>query len=192
MYDPQTCRKSSPLSLAQVAIEAYSDSLQYYLAFIIQCAVRRPNGMNSPLEISSTISLGQLRLAISEKLSCFPDHLVLQYRLDSDKAKMGATSIQADSELEMFITRMRSMIIPPRLANGKPSTHALKSVLVYFENAATQEADALNETHGNKKATASRCILILYSRTDKKHLILEYITSSALIVEAKLFVGTEW
>jgi len=124
-----------------------------FLAFTIQCAVRRSNGMNVPFEISSGVSLSQLRLVVSEKLGCFTDHLVLQYQLDSDKAKMGVTSIQADSELDIFLAKMRSMIVPPRLANGKPSTRAPKNVVVYFEDAATTNVS--NETHGNKKAMAS-------------------------------------
>lgn len=63
------------------------------------------------------------------------------------------------------------MIVPPRLANGKPSTRPLKSVLVYFEDSA---ASGLNNsstsnggtTRGAKKATMvcliySSCRLVL-------------------------------
>ncbi|KIM54662.1 hypothetical protein SCLCIDRAFT_30957 [Scleroderma citrinum Foug A] len=141
MYDPQTC------------------------AFMIQCTVHQSNGTNVPFKISSGVSLSQLRLVVSEKLGCFTDHLILQYRLDSDKAKMGTTSIQADSKLDIFLAKMRSMIVPPHLANGKLSTCTPKNVVVYFEDAAT--TNALNETHD---------VLIL----------------SVLIFKTKLFVSMEW
>jgi len=162
----------------------------YFLAFTIQCAVRWSNRTNAPFEISSGISLSQLHLAVSEKLSCFPDHLILQYRLDSDKAKTGATSIQADSELEIFIAKMWNILVPPCLTNGKPSTHAPKNVLVYFEDAAN--ANTLNETHGNKKAMASHYyIFMLHLRTDDNfHPVLDYITSG--LIKVKPFVRTEW
>ena len=50
---------------------------------------------------------------------------------------MGSTSIQSDDELQMFIERMRPMLVQPRLANGKPSTHILKPIVVYFDACGT-------------------------------------------------------
>ena len=47
--------------------------------------------------------------------------LQLQYKLSNDKVKAPVTSIQDDKELEMFITRMRELIVPQCLANGKLS-----------------------------------------------------------------------
>lgn len=99
---------------------------------MIQCAVRR-DGTNSPFTIPSEISLHDLRTTVAEKLNLFPDHVTLRYRLDSDKQKDGATSIQTSDELDLFKARLRALVVPQRLTNGKPSTRPIKKVTVYFE-----------------------------------------------------------
>ena len=71
--------------------------------------------------MSSDISLNDLRYTVGEKLGRFPGQVLLQYQLDSDKAKAGATSIQMDEELNIFKMKMRDLIMPQRLANGKLS-----------------------------------------------------------------------
>ncbi|KIK10991.1 hypothetical protein PISMIDRAFT_77775, partial [Pisolithus microcarpus 441] len=124
--------------------------------FDIQCAVCLPDGGNSPFKISSTVTLDELRITVSEKLHHFPGLISLRYRLDSDKAKFGATSIQSEEELDLFKTQMRSLIVPQRLASGKLSTRPLKAVLVFFEDVST--ADAKNSStagNGNKAAARS-------------------------------------
>ncbi|KAI6033625.1 hypothetical protein BKA83DRAFT_16003 [Pisolithus microcarpus] len=115
-------------------------------SFVIQGAVRQSDGSNSPLQIPSGITLDGLHIAVAEKLGHFPGLVKLRYRLDSDKAKAGTISIQNDDELAMFKDRMRSLIVPPRLANGKPSNCPLKNVLIYFEDADTEDP-APNNSH---------------------------------------------
>lgn len=124
-------------------------------SFVIQGAVRQSDGSNSPLQIPSGITLDGLRIAVAEKLGRFPGLVKLRYRLDSDKAKAGTISIQNDDELAMFKDRMRSLIVPPRLANGKPSNRPLKNVLIYFEDADVEDP-ALNNSH--KMGATSRAV----------------------------------
>jgi hypothetical protein len=99
---------------------------------VIQCAVRR-DGTNSPFTIPSEISLRDLCTTVAEKLKLFLDHVILRYRLDSDKQKDGATSIQTGNELDLFKARLRALVVPQRLTNGKPSARPIKKVTVYFE-----------------------------------------------------------
>ena len=115
------------------------------LAFDIQCAVRRPDGANAPFVISSTIMLDEIRSSVAEKLNRFHGRISLQYRLDSDKVKAGATSIRTDDELVLFKTRMRSLIVPPLLANGKPSNCTPKSVQVIFEDTGADEDHSVDK-----------------------------------------------
>ncbi|KAF8834427.1 hypothetical protein BDN67DRAFT_985326 [Paxillus ammoniavirescens] len=91
------------------------------------------DGTNSPFTIPSEISLRDLHTTVAEKLNLFPDRVVLRYWLDSDKQKDGATSIQTSNELNLFKARLRALIVPQRLTNGKPSTRPIKKVTVYFE-----------------------------------------------------------
>ncbi|KAF8446176.1 hypothetical protein L210DRAFT_840754, partial [Boletus edulis BED1] len=119
--------------------------------FSIQCAVHRPNGSNAPLSISSTIRFDKLRELVAEKLGRFTGLVQLQYRLDSDKAKDGMISIQNDDEFAMFMDRLRPLIVPPRLANGKVSARRLKPVSVLFEDAGLG-----NEEQGNKGDSTQR------------------------------------
>ncbi|KAI6125920.1 hypothetical protein EDD16DRAFT_1517042 [Pisolithus croceorrhizus] len=124
-------------------------------AFDIQCAVCLPDGGNSPFKILSTVTLDELHIAVSEKLHCFPGLVSLHYRLDSDKAKFGAMSIQSEEELDLFKMRMHGLIVPQHLPSGKLSTHPLKAILVFFEDVST--ADAKNpSTAGNSNKAAMR------------------------------------
>lgn len=128
------------------------------LAFMIQCTVRRPDGSNSPFQVSSDISLDDLRYTVGEKLGCFPAQVLLRYRLDSDKAKAGATSIQTDEELNIFMTRMRDLITPQRLANGKLSTRQRKNILVILEDGNVETAGSVA---GNKAVRVCICTQFL-------------------------------
>jgi len=83
--------------------------------------------------IPSEISLHDLHTTVAEKLKLFPDHVVLWYRLDSDKQKDGATSIQTGNELDLFKAQLRALVVPQRLTNGKPSTRPIKKVTIYFK-----------------------------------------------------------
>ncbi|KAI6022251.1 hypothetical protein BKA83DRAFT_8627 [Pisolithus microcarpus] len=132
-YDPETC------------------------AFDIQCAVCLPDGGNSPFKISSMVTLDELHITVSEKLHRFPGLISLCYRLDSDKAKFGATSIQSEEELDLFKTRMHTLIVPQCLPSGKLSTRPLKAVLVFFEDVSTADAKNPSTTtsNGNKAKPSS-------------------------------------
>ncbi|KAI9573991.1 hypothetical protein HD554DRAFT_2035111 [Boletus coccyginus] len=93
-------------------------------------ACHKPNGTNSPFKVLSQITYDQLHMLVAKKLKCYSKTLKLQYWLDSNNAKHTATSIQSEQELMLFKMRMCPMLIPPHLANGKPSTHSLKNVLL--------------------------------------------------------------
>ena len=56
-------------------------------------------------QISSDVTLDELRNVAAEKLQRYPGLVKLQYRLDC-KVKTAFTSIQSDDELEMFIDTM--------------------------------------------------------------------------------------
>jgi len=109
-------------------------------AFTIQCAVRQPDGSNSPFEIPSTISLDELRDSVAKKLKRYAGLVLLRYRLDSDKAKVGATSIETDEEFTIFKAKMRTLIVPQHLPNGKISTRVPKNCLVYFQDGSVEDA----------------------------------------------------
>ena len=98
------------------------------------------------------MSLDTLRIAVAEKLGRFPGLVVLQYRLSNDNAKIGSISIQTCDKLQIFKERLRKMIVPPLLANGKVSTRTLKPVLVYFEDASSEMRETpLATSSGSKK-----------------------------------------
>ena len=115
------------------------------LAFDIQCAVHRSDGANAPFVIPSTVTLDEIRSSVAEKLNRYHGRISLQYRLDSDKLKAGATSIHTDDELALFKTRMRGLIVPLLLANGKPSNRAPKSVHVIFEDTGADDDHSVDK-----------------------------------------------
>lgn len=102
------------------------------------------------------MTLDDLRIAVAEKLGRFPGLVVLQYRLSNDHAKVGAISIKTNDELALFKERLRKIIVPPRLANGKVSSRTPKHVLVYFE-------DASSETREISTSSASKKVIFFYA-----------------------------
>jgi len=124
-------------------------------SFIISGVVRRLDGTNAPITVPCEVALDELRTVVAEKLGRFPGLVALQYRLGSDSAKAGAISIQTDNELQMFKDRMRKLIVPSLLSNGKPSTRALKPVLVYFEDSNNEQTETIKNTTNSKKNLSS-------------------------------------
>ncbi|KIK93040.1 hypothetical protein PAXRUDRAFT_12884 [Paxillus rubicundulus Ve08.2h10] len=126
--------------------------------FKIQCAIQRLHGSKSsniPFQISSIITYDQLCMAVAEKLGWFPGLVKLQYRLDC-KAKTAFTSLQSDEEFNFFIETMRSLIVPPHLANGKTSTRPMKPVTVYFEDVSSDDNSAAPPSTGNHSKAGTR------------------------------------
>ena len=74
--------------------------------------------------------------------------MCLRYHLDSDKAKAGAISIQTEAECKLFKDRMRDLLVPPVLANGKESSCVMRKIQVFFEDASNDQ-QSLNPV-GNK------------------------------------------
>ncbi|KAF9234994.1 hypothetical protein BU15DRAFT_65215 [Melanogaster broomeanus] len=126
--------------------------------FKIRCAVPQSRGTKMSqiqFQISSNIALDELRTVVAEKLRRFPGLVKLQYRLDS-KAKTAFTSIQSDDDLEMLIETVRLLIVPPPLANGKPSTRTMKPVIVYLDDAASEDESAGPAPTGNHNKAGAR------------------------------------
>ena len=92
-------------------------------------------------QISSNVTLDELCNVVAEKLRQHPGFIKLQYRLDC-KAKTAFTSIQSNEDFEMFVETMRPLIVAPLLSSGKPSTRPMKSVVVYFDDAASEDQSA--------------------------------------------------
>ncbi|PFH45298.1 hypothetical protein AMATHDRAFT_9542 [Amanita thiersii Skay4041] len=87
-----------------------------HLIFDIPSAVKLSDESNTPLTIPSDITFDDLHMAVAEKLQHFPALIQLRYKLASDR-------------------QMQPLIVPQKLSSGKISTHALKPILVYFEDA---------------------------------------------------------
>ena len=137
---------------------------------MIQCAVRR-DSTNSPFTIPFEISLRDLRTTVAEKLNLFLDRVTLQYRLDSDKQKDGATSIQTIDELDLFKARLRALIVPQRLTNGKPSTRPIKKVTVYFE-AVGVDGQGNGNAGSSGDGCAAVCNIVIQVRISKLTILL--------------------
>ena len=97
------------------------------------------------------MTLDKLHITVAEKLGHFPGLVKLQYRLSNDITKVGAISIQTNKELLPFKDRLRKIIIPPHLANGRASTRTPKAVLVYFEDASSEMKETLASGNSSKK-----------------------------------------
>ncbi|KAH0837792.1 hypothetical protein J3R83DRAFT_5975 [Lanmaoa asiatica] len=138
-----TTMKKSKLSSSRSAatdLDLLSDS-DSDSSFDIKCVVRRSKGSSSLLDISSTITFNELLDAVAKRLKRHPDNVLLRYRLSTMKQKDASINIESDEELAMFISRIRSIIFPPRRKDGKPSARPLKEIEVCFEDAGISDAD---------------------------------------------------
>ncbi|KAI9571120.1 hypothetical protein HD554DRAFT_2239249 [Boletus coccyginus] len=151
-YDPQTC------------------------PFVIPCVIRKSNSTNFPFDNESDITYEEPCDSVAAKLKCCSPALKLQYCLDPNNTKHAVTSIQSAQELTLFMARICPMLVPPHLANGKPSTCPLKNILVHFEDGSSDNKsanppnlNAHNPKSGNRMATKASTLgfkQVLSSRTN--------------------------
>jgi hypothetical protein len=113
--------------------------------------VTKEDGSNCPFTITSFTSLKRLTDTVSQKLGCYPGSLKLRYRLDTDKPKTPATSIQSVDELKIFKDRLRLLIVPQCLSNGKLSSRVLKPVTVCFENGSNTDQSSAHTNQSNSR-----------------------------------------
>jgi len=144
-YDPVTCGAST----------LYYHVLNFLtclLVFKIPSLAKSTDGSNSPFVIESSITLKELCNTIAERLGRHPNVIQLRYKLANDKVKAPATSIRNENELEFFVERMRNLLVPQRLSNGKKSKRApAKNSTVCFEDVAVVEAQGKMAEGSNGK-----------------------------------------
>jgi hypothetical protein len=102
--------------------------------------VKGRDGSYIPFNIESSTTFDNFCILIGQKTNSFPGLLRLQYRLDTDKPKSPWTSIRSEEELKMFISKMRPLIVPAKLANGQKSTRVLKAFTVYLQDVSEDAA----------------------------------------------------
>jgi hypothetical protein len=113
--------------------------------------VKNADGGNSPFTIESSISFENLRNTVAEKIGRHPNVVRLQYKLANDKVKAPTTSIQNNDELQIFMERMRILLVPQRLASGKFSKRVpTKNTMVCFEDAAVVEGKKVESSDASK------------------------------------------
>ena len=129
--------------------------------------MRNADGANSPFTILSSTSLEELCNIVADKLGRHDQSIQLRYKLTNEKAKAPATSICDDDELQIFVEKMRALLVPPLLANGKPSKRAPpKNCTVCFEDA-TMEAKTMENSGGKGKTKKVRMeIRMTHKSTD--------------------------
>jgi hypothetical protein len=127
----------------------------FSLVFKISCAIKNADGSNSPFTIEFSISLEDLQNAIAEKIERHPNVVWLRYKLANNKVKSLTMLIQNNDELQIFIKRIRILLIPQRLASGKCSKHvSTKNTMVCFKDGIVVEekkAKSYNSGKGKKK-----------------------------------------
>ena len=111
-------------------------------------------------------------MLIGKKLDHFSRLLKLCYRLNIDKAKDNVTTIHNEEEMKIFKDRMRPLIVPQRLSNGKISTQILKQVIIFFEDSSGSVS-----TGGS---AGSRRLKSTNSKGSRKKVIIDDGTLNAL------------
>jgi hypothetical protein len=87
-----------------------------------------------------------------EKLGRHPNIIRLRYKLE-DKPKVSTTSIQSADELAIFEEKMRLLLVPQRLQNGKISARKPKVVTVFFEDEGATDSTSVSAGKGKTKVS---------------------------------------
>jgi hypothetical protein len=90
-------------------------------------------GSRSIQEIQSTITWTTLQEDLARLLDVYPSSLQAQYRL-STQPKALPLDLQTENDLNMMVTMLRPLIIPPLLQSGRRSTRQMKPVTVHIFN----------------------------------------------------------
>jgi hypothetical protein len=109
----------------------------------------------APFDIRSNEPLDEIKQKVGEKTNSFPGMIQLCYKLDTDKVKAAPTSISSDYELSTFYDRMKNLIVPPKLANGKYSQKKMKPVQVIFSDSVEGTELTNNAAKKAKKVSQS-------------------------------------
>jgi len=117
--------------------------------------VKTRDGSQIPFHVESDITFEALRQLIAEKLHCFPAHLQLRYRLETDKQNAG-TLIRSDEELQFFIERVRVNYVHAKLASGKKSNKEPKGGQILFEDVSEQIAKGPPAALGSSKTSTKQ------------------------------------
>lgn len=132
--------------------------------------MKNSDGSYSPFSLKSSISLSDLRNVIAERFDRHPRIVQLRYKLSNDKAKAPSTSIQNEDELEIFVDRMRALLVPQRLTNGKVSKRAPKNITVYFEDPTAEGKTSADRSDGKgKKKVSVGPASFRHTGTDESH-----------------------
>ena len=90
-------------------------------------------GSRSIQEIQSTITWTALQEDLARLLNVYPSSLQAQYHL-STQPKALPLDLQTENDLNMMVTMLHPLIIPPLLQSGQHSTRQMKPVTVHIFN----------------------------------------------------------
>jgi hypothetical protein len=98
--------------------------------------INRQKGIHAIKIISSAISYFDLEHKLAKILDIYPtsESLHVQYCFSTDNNKMLPLDLTSPQNLQVMMTLLRPLVVPPILANGHRSTQQMKSVTVHVFN----------------------------------------------------------
>jgi hypothetical protein len=84
--------------------------------------------------VQSSISFYRLRDQVALILKAHPQSVQLQYRFSNDRPSALPCDLTSERELRAMVDRLRPLVVPPMLSNGKRSTRVMKAVTVQLFN----------------------------------------------------------
>ena len=94
----------------------------------------RLKGSQQVLIVPSTILWFNFQQKITEVLNIFPSKLQLQYRFSNENKSSLPFDLNSHVLFGLMCNKLRPLVVPPTLKNGKKSTHKMKLITVKLFN----------------------------------------------------------
>ena len=95
-------------------------------------------GIRSIRTVSSDISWTELQDVLAQMFNIHPSMLHAQYRLSTDTKGSLPFDLSNSDALQVLVDMVRRVIMPPRLASGKPSKRQRKAPIIQVTNKSEQ------------------------------------------------------
>ena len=116
------------------------------MTFVIE---DRLKGSQQTLIVPSTILWFDFQQKIAEVLNVFPSKLQLQYRFSNENKSSLPFDLNSHVSFGLMCDKLRPLVVPPTLKNGKKSTCKMKLVTVKLFN---KEAEGESRQSGGKNS----------------------------------------
>jgi hypothetical protein len=97
------------------------------------------------MTVQSSITLYDLKFKVSKVINVHPDSVHIQYRLSTEARNAFPCDLITHVQFGLLIERLRPIIVPPRLANGRRPKRRKNISVILFQKSDGNAAAAIGK-----------------------------------------------